>query len=120
MNSSEFTERFQGLTPKPRNVLELLLNGKSDDEIAQLIGASTSTVRKHIQNLCDRFEIPREAEGLKRNRREDLIALARQYKPQLRQASPPSVQTAIATSSQDWGMHPTTRFFMGEPQNSQR
>ncbi|MCD8488402.1 MAG: NB-ARC domain-containing protein [Desertifilum sp.] len=116
MNSSEFTERFQGLTPKPRNVLELLLNGKSDDEIAQLIGASASTVRKHIQNLCDRFEIPREAEGLKRNRREDLIALARQYKPQLRQASPPSAQTAIATSSQDWGDAPDDSVFYGRTQ----
>jgi predicted transcriptional regulator len=80
MQKNEFTEKFQGLTPKRRKVLELLAAGKTDDEIATEINTSPSTVRKHVQNLCDHFEVEPEVDGLKRNRREDLISLVAQYK----------------------------------------
>ena len=58
LNRAEFTKTFQELTPKPRTVLKLLLEGKTDEEVANAIGAKPATVRKHIQNLCDRFHIP--------------------------------------------------------------
>ncbi|OKH44378.1 LuxR C-terminal-related transcriptional regulator [Scytonema sp. HK-05] len=75
MNKNEFAKKIHELTPKPRKVLELLKAGKTDDEIAKEINASPPTVRKHIQNLCDHFGIEGEIAGVKRNRREDLIAL---------------------------------------------
>lgn len=79
MNQDEFTQKFKELTPKPKAVLKLLLEGKTDDEVAHEIGATTATVRKHIQNLCDCFQIAREVDGDKQNRREQLIDLATRY-----------------------------------------
>ena len=83
MDKDEFTLRLQELSPKPRKVLKLLLEAKTDDQIAEAISATPATVRKHIQNLCDRFETRSEIAGLKVNRREELIALVGQYKPEL-------------------------------------
>ncbi len=83
MNEHEFTKKLQELTPKPRQVLMLVLERYTDKEIADKVHASVPTVRKHIQNLCDHFEIQREVIGIKRNRREDLIALVARYKPEL-------------------------------------
>lgn len=80
---TEFTEKFEKLSPKPKSVLKLLLESKTDEEIGEIIGASTATVRKHIQNLCDRFEIEGEIGGHKKNRRDTLIALIAKYKPEL-------------------------------------
>jgi WD40 repeat protein len=79
LNRAEFTKTFQELTPKPRTVLKLLLEGKTDEEVANAIGAKPATVRKHIQNLCDRFHIPGEVEGYKQNRREELIHVVKRY-----------------------------------------
>ena len=83
MIPEEFTQKFHELTPNPRTVLLLLLEDKTDDEIAAVIKASPATVRKHVQNLADHFGLKREAVGLKRNRRNDLVALATPYKPAL-------------------------------------
>ncbi|WP_445630765.1 NB-ARC domain-containing protein [Nostoc sp. DSM 114167] len=82
MDENEFTKKVQELTPKPREVLMLVLQSYTDKQISEKIDASIATVRKHIQNLCDRFEIQREVNGIKRNRRGDLIALVARYKPE--------------------------------------
>ena len=68
MISDQFLQKFQELTPKPRSVLILMLEAYEDGEIAQEIGASEATVRKHIQNLCDHFAIPAEIDGIRKNR----------------------------------------------------
>lgn len=83
MSQDEFTEKIERLSPKPKSVLKLLLESKTDEEIGEIIGASTATVRKHIQNLCDRFEIEGEIGGHKKNRRDTLIALVARHKPEL-------------------------------------
>lgn len=83
MNESQFTQAFGRLTPKPKKVLEYLLKGKNDEEIAQAIKATTGTVRKHIQNTCNLFEIGSEIGGIKKNRREELVRLFSFYKPDL-------------------------------------
>lgn len=66
MSLENFTTIFEQLTPKPKSVLILLLEGKDDEEISQEIGATEATVRKHVQNLCDRFEVPSEIAGIKK------------------------------------------------------
>lgn len=111
---------FQELTPKPRSVLLLLLDGKTDNEIAENIAAKPATVRKHIQQICDRFEIAKEAGGLKRNRREDLLELLQPYRNELKNQSQQAerVVTELATQPNaaptpqsidariDWGESP--------------
>lgn len=83
MNRDEFTQRCQELTPQRRSVLLLMLRGYKDREISAELHAASGTIRKHVQNLCDHFGIDREVGGLRRNRRRDLIALARQYESEL-------------------------------------
>lgn len=82
MNQNQFTEISKNLAPKLNAVFCLFLRGKSDGEIARHIEASEATVRKHIQNLCDRFEINQENQQ-KGHRREILKFLAAQYRPDL-------------------------------------
>jgi WD40 repeat protein/DNA-binding CsgD family transcriptional regulator len=83
VSSADFTGRLQSLTPKPRKVLQLLLIGKTDDEIAAELQTSLQAVRKQVQNLCDHFGLKRQVNGVKRNRREDLIELVACHKPAL-------------------------------------
>lgn len=90
MAPEEFTQKIHELTSTPRTVLLLLLEGKTDDEIAAVITASPATVRKHVQNLADHFDLKREVAGLKRNRRKDLVALATPYKPALTNSQTPN------------------------------
>jgi Cdc6-like AAA superfamily ATPase len=125
MRSDEFTEKWQSLTAKPRSVLMLLLEGKSDEEIAATVDAKMPTIRKHIQMLCDNFEIPREIDNIKRNRREDLIALFAEHKPELVSQNivpswnklsaiakhPPISQTPQVR--QNWGNAPDVSVFYG-------
>ncbi|MGK7932748.1 MAG: NB-ARC domain-containing protein [Microcystaceae cyanobacterium] len=124
MQPDQFAAKYQTLTPKPRSVLILLSEGKSDEEIAQEIGASEATVRKHVQNVCDHFEIPSEVQGIRRNRRQDLITLAVEYLPNLvqnrtiipsmTQNKPTSLQKAtLSTSPQDWDGAPDVSLFHG-------
>ncbi len=132
ISREDFTTIFGQLTPKPRSVLILLLEGKEDEEIAQEIGATEATVRKHVQNICDRFEVPSEVAGIKKNRRQELIALASQYLPDLVKdraaaleqlrfassiaaaiASPPALTEEISKEPQDWGGAPDVSVFYG-------
>ncbi len=89
------------------------MKAQTDDEIAEAISASPATVRKHIQNLCDRFEIRSDIAGLKVNRREELIVLVGQYKPELVSdrfraiiASPVFNDNTPNQPLQDWGDAP--------------
>jgi NB-ARC domain/Bacterial regulatory proteins, luxR family len=122
MSQEDFTTIFGQLTPKPRSVLILLLEGKEDEEIAQEIGATEATVRKHVQNLCDRFAVSSEIAGIKKNRRQELIALASRYLPDLvkdrnvfrqpRQLSQPSALN-VPREPHDWGGAPDVSVFYG-------
>ncbi|MFB2938286.1 NB-ARC domain-containing protein [Aerosakkonemataceae cyanobacterium BLCC-F154] len=123
MRADEFTEKWQSLTAKPRSVLMLLLEGKSDEEIANSVDAKLPTIRKHIQMLCDRFEIPREIDSIKRNRREDLMALFASHKPELvsQNIAPSRDKLALASKQppisqtpqvqQNWGNAPDVSVF---------
>lgn len=121
MSLENFTTIFEQLTPKPKSVLILLLEGKDDEEISQEIGATEATVRKHVQNLCDRFEVPSEIAGIKKNRRQELIALTAQYLPDIaknRAFAPEKVRFASSLPSfsqnpQDWGGAPDASVFYG-------
>lgn len=83
MTSKEFDRRFSGITPKPRHVILQLLQGKKDDEISLEMESAVTTIRKHIENLCDLFEIPGEIDGIKRRRRDLLTALFLEHRPDL-------------------------------------
>lgn len=83
MRREEFEGEFDGLSRRRKQVLELFLAGKTDADIALSLYITESTVRKHIENICDRFVLHRDSLDNRRSRRSDLIALFAQYKPEL-------------------------------------
>ena len=58
------TELFDsyGLTAREREITILAAEGKSYDEIAQLLFISKYTVKRHIHNIYQKFEISTRAE----------------------------------------------------------
>jgi hypothetical protein len=81
MNRQGFNQIFDNLTPRRREILEVFLEGKTDEEIAKNINIKESTVRKHIQIICEKFRV-QPLPG-SRNRRDELRKLFQEYKPEL-------------------------------------
>jgi LuxR family quorum-sensing system transcriptional regulator CciR len=52
------TPRGPQLTPRQRDCVALVAQGKSDWEIGQVLGISESTVHKHIEDAKRRFGVP--------------------------------------------------------------
>ncbi len=91
MNQKEFNEVFFGLTDRRREVLQKVLNRETNEAIAKSLTITPATVRKHIEEICDLFGIPRGTSGKRYPRRNDLIALFAKYKPELLHGDTPEV-----------------------------
>lgn len=59
---SEDDEKLKRLTPRERQILQLIAQGLSTREIALTLGLSVNTVAVHRANLMDALEIHRSAE----------------------------------------------------------
>ena len=55
MNTKEFNEADERLTPKQKEVLKPFLAGKSEEAIAKTLDCTASNVRRHIANVCREF-----------------------------------------------------------------
>jgi uncharacterized protein YjbI with pentapeptide repeats len=82
MNRSQFNEALEKLerAPAKKQVLQLVLAGHTDPEIALTTGTKPGTVRKHISNIYQSFGIKGEYKGDRRSRRDELVAQFRKYK----------------------------------------
>ena len=56
------------LTPREREVLELIAQGARDKDIADRLVLSESTVRKHVQNILRRLDVRNRTEAITRFR----------------------------------------------------
>lgn len=84
MNQQRFTDVYSQLTSRRKEVLLKFLSGETDDEIAQSLVIQKSTVRKHIEEICQKFALDTDKlPGEHRLKREDLIRLFAKYKPEL-------------------------------------
>jgi DNA-binding CsgD family transcriptional regulator len=45
------------LTPREREILELVAEGRTNGEVAKLLWISPATVRKHLENAYEKFEV---------------------------------------------------------------
>ena len=45
------------LTPRQREVIHWVVNGKSNWEIAQIIGCTEATVKKHLQQIYKKLNV---------------------------------------------------------------
>ncbi len=59
---------FSFLTSRERDVLELMAQGLSNDQIAEHLFISTKTVRNHITHIFSKLEVGRRAEAIVRAR----------------------------------------------------
>ena len=84
MNREEFDKVFAGLTDRRREVLNKILAGETKKKIAASLHIAPSTVRKHIEEICDLFNIPKGSSKEHPPRFIQLISLFTDYNPELR------------------------------------
>ncbi len=63
-------KQFDSLSPREREILQLLAEKKSRSQIAQMLSISVKTVDRHKENLKDKLQIKREG---------DIMTLAKQF-----------------------------------------
>jgi WD40 repeat protein len=120
MDKNKFTQAFNKLTNRRKEVLLKLLAGERDMEIASSLHIAESTVRKHIQEICENFGLKNEL-GERYPKRKDLIELFLQYLPELVKKSDSinsQIQQQITSQNlkkqhQDWGEAPEVPHFCG-------
>jgi len=52
------------LTARERDVLQLVLDGASNREIACQLTLSVNTVKKHVLNICGKLNVQRRAQAI--------------------------------------------------------
>ncbi len=63
--ASDGGQPLEVLTPRQREILQLVAEGKSTKEVAQVLGLSVKTVETHRSQIMDRLDI-RDLAGLVR------------------------------------------------------
>ncbi|MGQ4647843.1 AAA-like domain-containing protein [Lyngbya aestuarii] len=81
INRQEFNGVLEELTPRKKQVLDRMLSGDTDEEIAKSLNIAEATVRKHIQEICHAFGL-KNAPGEHYSLRDHLIELFEKYKSQ--------------------------------------
>ena len=74
MGKKQYRGILNTLTPRQRQVLQLFLEGKSDEEIATTLTVEPSTVRHHLANICKAFGLA-NLDGERYSHREELRSL---------------------------------------------
>lgn len=82
MHQHDFNEAFEELTSQKRKILLKMLAGESDEAIAKCLQITGATVRKHIQEICNKFGLKNDP-GEHYSLRPQLIALFGKYKREL-------------------------------------
>lgn len=62
-----------GLTPRECQVLDLLVSGKTNDELAKTLGISPNTVKTHLSRLFEKLEVDRRVKAIEKARFLSLI-----------------------------------------------
>jgi DNA-binding NarL/FixJ family response regulator len=55
---------LQGLTPREKEILDLLSKGKLNKEVAYALEISIGTVRKHVQNIYEKLHVNTRVEAV--------------------------------------------------------
>ena len=55
---------IEPLTPREREVMQLLAAGKTDTEIAAALFINRSTASKHVANICDKLGVRNRTEAV--------------------------------------------------------
>ena len=88
MNRKEFERVFNDLTDRRKEVLQKILAGVTDGDIAESMGIGEASVRKYIERICYEFGLNNEPSDNRRYKRSELVALFAKYKPELLTGKP--------------------------------
>jgi DNA-binding NarL/FixJ family response regulator len=72
---SNYGDRFEGLSQREIDVLQIAANGKSSKEIGQSLYISPHTVQAHMRNIYTKLEVGSRAEAVAYALRQGWIAL---------------------------------------------
>ena len=67
-------EYYEPLAGMEYNVLRLMAQGMSNDEIADRLGKKTGTIKSHSNNIFRKFQIQNRQQAVNRGREIDLLA----------------------------------------------
>lgn len=96
MERQDFIEGLENLTPQQRKVLSHVLAGETDSDIAKALNIQPSTVRKHIERIYKVLNLIGEFSDDRRSRRNDLLKLVSQYKPDIAaESNPETIEKTI-------------------------
>jgi DNA-binding NarL/FixJ family response regulator len=68
IGSASAARVFPELTDREREVLQLIAQGRSNDEIAARLDISLKTVRNHVSNIFDELQVATRAQAIVRAR----------------------------------------------------
>lgn len=83
MNQPEFEHIFNKLTDRRKEVLQKILAGETDADIAEAMNIGEASVRKYVERICYEFGLNNEPSDSRRYKRSELVALFAQHKPEL-------------------------------------
>jgi DNA-binding NarL/FixJ family response regulator len=72
--TAEVAQKLPALTQRERDVLRLLANGQSNEEIGKSLYISPETVRTHVRKAMDKLEADTRTEAVAKALRQKLIA----------------------------------------------
>jgi DNA-binding NarL/FixJ family response regulator len=72
--TAEIAQKLPALTQRERDVLRLLANGQSNEEIGKELFISPETVRTHVRKAMDKLEADTRTEAVAKALRQKLIA----------------------------------------------
>jgi DNA-binding CsgD family transcriptional regulator len=62
METLKLTTSIGDLTPREREVAHLVADGKRNEEVAQVLGVSTQTVKSHLKAIFDKLRLRNRVE----------------------------------------------------------
>ncbi|WP_197277495.1 response regulator [Bacillus sp. FJAT-27245] len=63
---------FPELTERERHILELIVDGKDNPEIARKLGITLKTVRNHLSNIYNKLQVANRSEAIEQARNEGM------------------------------------------------
>jgi PAS domain S-box-containing protein len=70
---TEEEDSFDVLTPREREILNLMIEGRGTREMSQILSISPNTVRNHVQNILQKFNVHTRLEAVSFAIKQNLI-----------------------------------------------
>jgi Tfp pilus assembly protein PilF len=83
MDKQEFECIFDNLTERRKTVLQKILLGETDTDIAKAMKITEPSIRKYVERICQEFRLSNEPADNRRYKRTELVGLVAKYKPEL-------------------------------------